>query len=174
MSLRVTFKERMMVQWAGEPWHGKSSKALLADITAEEASRRVFEGVQTIWETVHHMLAWTEEVTTRLGGAGAGTPARGDWPTVTDTSAQAWEATQEALRTARYALLEAVDKSHEEDFYLQVSKAANSTGHGVTKAQTLTGLIDHDIYHLGQIAMLKKALRRSSARSAGHDGFTNP
>ena len=159
MSLRVTFKERMMIEWAGEPWHGQSSKALLADVTAAEAAMRGVPGVQTIWETVNHLLAWTEEVTARMGGAGSGAPVRGDWPPVTDISDAAWAATLEALKTARYALLAAIDKAHEEDFYLQVAKSANSTGYAMTRAQTVAGLIDHDIYHLGQIALLKKAIR---------------
>jgi uncharacterized damage-inducible protein DinB len=159
MSLRVTLRERMMVEWAGEPWHGHSSKALLADVTAAEASTRVVPGVQTIWETVHHLLAWTEEVTARLGGAGGGVPSRGDWPAVTDASEAGWTATQESLKAARYALLAAIERSHEEDLYLQVSKAATSAGHAMTRAQTVAGLIDHDIYHLGQIALLKKAMR---------------
>jgi uncharacterized damage-inducible protein DinB len=163
MSLRVTLRDRMMIVWAGEPWHGSSSKAILADVTAEEAAARVIAGGQTIWETTLHMLAWTEEVTTRLKGAGGGAPSRGDWPAVTDQSVAAWAATLESLKTARYALLEALDKSHEEELYLQVAKQAKgvdgSASQGMTRAQTVAGLIDHDLYHLGQIAMLKKVQR---------------
>ncbi len=159
MSLRVTLRDRMMVVWAGEPWHGLSSKALLSDVTAAEAAARVVPGVQTIWETTLHILAWTEEVTARLGGTGGGIPARGDWPAVTDASEAGWAATLEALRTARYALLAALEKAHEEDLFLQVPKAANSSGHAMTRAQTVAGLIDHDLYHLGQVALLKKAQR---------------
>lgn len=164
MSLRVTLRDRMMIVWAGEPWHGASSKAILADVTAAEASARPVAGAQTIWESVLHMLAWTEEVTARLGGSGGGAPASGDWPPVADSSDAAWAATLESLRTARYALLAALEKSHEEDLYLQVPKVSQGAdgggSHGMTRAQTLAGLIDHDIYHLGQIAMLKKIQRK--------------
>jgi len=161
MSLRATLRERLLNIWAGEPWYGSASKAILEDISADEAAAHPLAGAQSIWETTLHMVAWTEEATARIRGNHPGTPARGDWPAVTDTSAAAWKAATDNLRTARYALLEAIEKAHEEDLYLQVGKpgeAGHATPH--TRAQTAAGLVEHDVYHLGQIAMLKKALRK--------------
>ncbi|MCX5765337.1 MAG: DinB family protein [Gemmatimonadetes bacterium] len=160
MSLRVTLRERMMVVWAGEPWHGKSSKAILADVTAAEAATRVIPGAQTIWEGTLHQLAWTEEVAARLTGGGGPVPTRGDWPTVAETNDAAWAATLESLKAARYALLAALEKAHEEELFLQVPKSVSGEGgSSMTRAQTVAGLIDHDIYHMAQIAMLKKVMR---------------
>ena len=167
MSLRVTLRERMMVVWAGEPWHGKSSKAILADVTAAEAAERVMPGAPTIWESTLHQLAWTEEVAARLAGGGGQIPAHGDWPAVpavADTTDAAWAATQESLKSARYALLAALEKAHEEDLFLQVPKSVTGEGgSSMTRAQTVAGLIDHDIYHMAQVAMLKKVMRSRGA-----------
>lgn len=164
MSLRATLRDRLLTIWAGEPWYGSPSKKILEDVTAEEASARPLPGAQTIWEATWHMVAWTEEVTSRLKGTAARMPERRDWPPVTTTSAEAWTATTDTLRTARYALLDVLDKSHEEDFYLQVPTSPESPdAHKYTRAETVGGLAEHDVYHLGQIAMLKKALRAKPA-----------
>lgn len=165
MSLRATLHDRLMTVWAGDPWHGSSSKKILEDITANEATQRPLAGAQSIWECTQHLIAWTEEVTSRLAGAPGKAPARGDWPAVTETSEAAWAATLAELKAARLALLAAIEKSHEEDLYTQIARAPDGApGSPMTRAQTVSGLVDHDLYHLGQIAMLKKAVRRAASQ----------
>jgi uncharacterized damage-inducible protein DinB len=160
MSLRATIREHLLTIWAGDPWYGASSKKILEDVTAAEAAARPLAGAQTIWETTLHMTAWAEEASSRLSGNASKSPDRGDWPKVTDTSMSAWTAATDALRAARYALLEVLEKSHEEDLYVQVLKTdAASAEANRTRGETVSGLAEHDIHHLGQIAMLKKALR---------------
>jgi len=165
MSLRATLRDRLMTVWAGDPWHGSSSKKILEDITASEALQRPLAGAQSIWECTLHLVAWTEEVTSRLSGAPAKAPARGDWSAMSDPSPAAWSATLAELKAARLALLAAIEKSHEEDLYTQILKPSDGTpSPPMTRAQTISGLVDHDIYHLGQIAMLKKAVRHAATR----------
>ena len=160
MSLRSTLREHLVMIWAGDPWYGSSSKKILEDVTAAEAAAHPLAGAQSIWEITLHMVAWTEEVMSRLSGGGAKDPARSDWPAVTDTGAAAWTATTDALRAARYSLLDALEKSHEEQLFTQVEKpATGAEGPSRTRADTVAGLAEHDVYHLGQIAMLKKSLR---------------
>ncbi len=164
MSLRATLHDRLMTVWAGEPWHGSSSKKILGDVSAAEARQRPLVGAQSIWDCTQHMIAWTEEVTSRLTGAVGKAPTRGDWPAVSDTSDATWAATLEELKSARLALLAAIEKSHEEDLYTQVAKAPDGAPNTpMTRAQTVSGLVDHDLYHLGQIAMLKKAIRHGAS-----------
>jgi uncharacterized damage-inducible protein DinB len=160
MSVRANLSQKLLTVWNGEPWYGSSSSAILSGVTASEALARPFAGVQTIWETLLHMTAWTEETTSRLGGAESKQPARGDWPPVTGTTQDEWMAAQGELLAARKALLAVIENSHEESLYLQVPKKGE-TGHGsgATRANTVNGLADHDVYHLGQIALLKKAAR---------------
>ena len=161
MSLRATIREHLLSIWAGDPWYGSSSKEILEDVTAAEAAARPLAGAQTIWENTLHMTAWTEEAASRLRGNGAKAPDRGDWPEVSDMSASAWTATTDALRAARYALLEVLEMAHEENLYVQVPKTGLVPEGPLsrTRGETVSGLAEHDIYHLGQIAMVKKALR---------------
>jgi uncharacterized damage-inducible protein DinB len=159
MSLRATLRDRLLKVWVGTPWHGASSKHIHSDITAAEAAARPIPGVQTIWETTLHMIAWTEEVASRLAGKSARDPDRGDWPPMPDPTAETWTETIAQLGAARQSVLDALEHAHEEDLYMMVAKGDSASSSGATRAATASGLIEHDVYHLGQIALLKKALR---------------
>lgn len=160
MSVRANLSQKLLAVWNGDPWYGANSSAILAGVTANEALAHPLPGAQSIWETVLHMTAWTEETTSRLNGGESKAPSRGDWPPVKGSTQDEWMAVQGDLLAARKALLEAIEHSHEESLYLQVPKKGDA-GHatGATRAHTVGGLADHDVYHLGQIALLKKSLK---------------
>src|SRR6187399_305 len=82
----------------GPAWHGPALLELLDDVTTFEAHAPAVGGVHTIAELTVHALAWIEEVMRRLGGAAPGTPARGDWPELTDVSEGAWRVLVDSLR----------------------------------------------------------------------------
>ncbi len=160
MSLRANLRQELLTVWNGEPWYGSSSHRILEGVTAAEAVAHPLPDVHSIREIVLHMMAWTEEATSRVKGARAKSPPRGDWPAVpAEATDAAWVATQKELLAARSALLDAIDKSHEEDLYLLVPPAEGASGPAATRAATAGGLAGHDIHHLGQISLLKRAVR---------------
>ncbi len=159
MSLRATLRDRLLNVWVGTPWHGDSSKKIHSDVTASEAAARPLPGVQTIWETTLHMIAWTEETASRLAGHPGKDPDRGDWPPMPDATAEKWSETIAQLGAARQQVLDALEKVHEEELYMMVPKGDGSGSSGATRSATAAGLIEHDVYHLGQIALLKKGIR---------------
>jgi uncharacterized damage-inducible protein DinB len=146
---------------AGDPWHGSSRATLLADVTADEARRHPAPGVHSIWELVLHMTAWTREVTRRLQGRTASEPEMGDWPALPDVpDERAWRAALAALDQAHVAARDAVLAVDPSRLATRVSDERNpALGTGVTFAQTINGLVQHDAYHSGQIAVVKKLLR---------------
>jgi uncharacterized damage-inducible protein DinB len=160
MSVRANLSQKLLTVWNGEPWYGSSSSAILKGVTADEALAHPLPGAQSIWETLLHITAWTEETTSRMNGGESKQPDRGDWPAVNGSTEDDWLAAQTDLLTARKALLKAIEDSHEESLFLQVpKKGVASHGTGTTRAHTVNGLADHDVYHLGQIALLKKSLK---------------
>jgi uncharacterized damage-inducible protein DinB len=160
MSVRANLSQKLLTVWNGEPWHGSSSSTILKGVTAAEALAHPLPGAQSIWETLLHMTAWTEETTSRMNGADAKEPARGDWSAPKGSTEADWIAAQTDLLNARKALLAALEKSHEESMFLQVPTNNNPAfTAGATHADTVSGLADHDVYHLGQIAILKKSLK---------------
>lgn len=152
---------------AGDPWHGSSRAALLADVTADEASRRPALGSHSIWELVLHMTAWTSEVARRLQGHDAGAPQIGDWPAApVSPDERGWRAALAALETAHAELRETVRAMDPSRLPAPVGDIRNGAlGTGVTHAQTINGLVQHDAYHSGQVAFAKKLLRAAN-RSA--------
>ncbi|MCC7194502.1 MAG: DinB family protein [Gemmatimonadaceae bacterium] len=160
MSIRSTLSFRLQDLWTGTPWYGDSSARILDEVTHDDASRQVIAGVHTIWEIVLHMTAWTETVAARVRGSGAKPPERGDWPPVPEGSPGAWANTLHELAEARKDLLRAIDETHEEDIQVHVrSHSPPFADTGISRAGTVAGLIQHDAYHLGQVALLKRALR---------------
>jgi uncharacterized damage-inducible protein DinB len=137
-------------------WHGPALTDLIGDITAEQATARPVRGVHTIWELVLHIISWNEIVRERIHSA---TPvdasAERDWPKVTDTSADAWRDTVERLKEANRLLAEEARVLTDERLDSRVP------GRDYNVADMLRGVVEHDTYHGGQIAVLKKALATS-------------
>lgn len=137
-------------------WHGPALMDLVGDVTADEAAAHPVAGAHSIWELVLHITAWTEIVRQRLVST---TPveatAEQDWPPVRDQSAEGWRAVVERLKDAHRELAE--DVGQMDDARL----LARSPGQDYNNVVMLHGVVEHDAYHGGQIAILKRALARS-------------
>lgn len=150
---------------AGDPWHGSSRASLLGDVTAPEAHARPSPSVHSIWQLVLHMTAWTREVTRRLQGGLAAEPEMGDWPAPPRApDERAWRAALTALDEAHVALRDTVRTFDTTRLAARVGDERNAPlGTGVTFAQTINGLVQHDAYHSGQVALVKKMVRAAAA-----------
>jgi uncharacterized damage-inducible protein DinB len=136
----------------GHAWHGPSLKELLGGVTAAQAAARPVEGAHSIWELVLH-VAWERAVLRRLGGDPAQIFATDeDWSSVNAGDEDAWGGALRRLAETTDALREAVlkleDAQLDEPIYPQMS----------SRYVTLHGVVQHTLYHAGQIALLKKAL----------------
>jgi hypothetical protein len=76
----------------GDAWHGPPLREVLEGVTAEVAAFRHPAPAHSIWGIINHLAAWAEVAALRLTERRAvEQPAAGDFPSVTDTSAGAWE-----------------------------------------------------------------------------------
>ena len=75
-----------------------------------------------------------------------------DWPPVGDQSEAAWEQAKVALDRGHQALYDAIARVPESRLDEPILEGMS------TVYVTLHGIIQHDLYHTGQISMLKKAL----------------
>lgn len=144
-------------EFRGDPWHGSPLGDILRGVTAAQASSRPLPAAHSIWELVLHMTAWKNEVTRRLSGLPAGEPQEGDWPSVGATTPERWTAALADLERSHHALLDAV-RTLSEERLLEPTKdfRDRATGTGVSHYVLLHGIVQHDVYHAGQIAMLRK------------------
>jgi len=142
----------------GDPWYGDPILTVLAGVTHEQAAARPIPNAHSIWELVLHMQSWVREVTRRLRVGRWQEPADGDWPTPPLPSAENWRKAMADLEQAHRELQAALETFSEQRLDEQVGQERNQAlGTGVTFAQMLHGILQHDAYHLGQIGLLKKA-----------------
>jgi uncharacterized damage-inducible protein DinB len=143
----------------GDPWHGSPVREILKGITAAQAAARPVANAHSIWELVLHLTGWKHETRRRLSGAPAGEPEGGDWPPTGETTPDRWTQALEALETAHRSLVATVRSLPETRLFEATNDPRNRPlGTGVTYYELLHGIVQHDVYHAGQIALLKKAL----------------
>lgn len=144
----------------GDPWYGASVLATLDGVGAAAAAAYPIRGAHSIWELVRHMTGWKREVLSRLRGHAAGAPPEGDWPAQPAKPAEsAWHDDVAAMVKAHEALVAEVKKSTPGHLHQAVVDERNpAAGTGLAQWQTLHGIVQHDVYHLGQISLLRKAL----------------
>lgn len=139
--------------YSGDAWHGPNLLLLLDGLSAEHASKHSIQGAHSIWELVNHIAAWNMIVHLELKGELVEISAERDWPPVWEASDVAWMRSLETLAESRRHLRKAVEGLCDDQLDEKpVARSDNS------RYRMLHGLVQHDLYHAGQIAVLKKAL----------------
>jgi len=137
----------------GQAWHGPSLRELLVGVTAEQAAAKPIPNAHSIWELVNHIIAWEQIASRRLEGeVNMSIPDEINFPPVTDASEAAWQATLQSLEASHRSLRDGVKKI--DDAKLEETVPGTS----YSKYALLHGVIQHDLYHAGQIALLKKSM----------------
>lgn len=144
-------EDQLKRAYAGPAWHGPSVREVLANITPEIAMRRPISNAHTIWEITLHILAWQRAVLTRTDGTPVELTTAEDWPSTGASDTAAWN-----------QLLEQLDESHRELLAMlsgltDLELDEIVPGESYTIYFMLHGLIQHNLFHAGQIATLKKA-----------------
>lgn len=154
----MTEIERILDQlkraYEGDAWHGPSVKEILSGVTAAQAHARPLANGHTIYELVRHIAVWEDVGRRRLQGDPANVPISSpeDWPPGEDISEAAWEQAKAALDRGHQALVDAIAKIDESRLDEPIMEGKSSV------YVTLHGAVQHDLYHAGQIAILKKGL----------------
>lgn len=143
-------RDMLIRAFEGDAWHGPSVKAVLSDITVDIAANRL-PGSHNIIELVRHMVIWRQFVIARLKGDEAyDVLADDNWTHVSELQAFAWLEATEKLDNSQQRLVTLLDQFPDE----RLSEAVANRPYDYYCL--LHGIIQHDLYHLGQIALLKK------------------
>jgi len=137
----------------GAAWHGDSVNEILGDVTATEAAAHPILGAHSIWELLLHLEAWNRFALEAIHGRASEVSSDRNFPAIADTGDEAWKQTRarldalkEELETEVGALpgerLEEIVPGRKFSFYF-----------------LLHGIVQHDLYHAGQMVLLKKAFR---------------
>jgi len=135
----------------GDAWHGPSLLELLKDVDATTAAAKPIPKVHSIWELVLHIAAWDRAGSRLLAGEKAKLKGKANFPPVPAPTESAWrEAVAETMRTHE-TLVETVASLSDKRLRDQVP------GKNYDFYHMLHGIAQHELYHAGQIAILKKA-----------------
>jgi len=128
-------------------WHGSNLMGCLHGVTIEQALRKP-AGRRCIWEQLLHAAYWKHRIVTKLSGK-ARFPRRGsNWPRLPDPADRnAWRADMQLLRDTQGQLKRAVSE-------LGAQRIDEKT------ERMIIGAALHDIYHTGQIKLLKRMLSK--------------
>jgi uncharacterized damage-inducible protein DinB len=137
----------------GEAWHGPSVREALDGVTVHDASEHPIPGAHSIRELVLHMAAGIQLVLRRLDGDGRQLTPEEDWPTPSEPTEDAWRREIASLFALNQRLREAVAT------FPATRLDDPLVPHPPYSAFTqFIGLTQHDLYHAGQIVLLRRAL----------------
>lgn len=138
----------------GDAWHGDSILQILSDVNARTAAARPIKDAHTIWEIVLHIAAWDDAVRRRIAGMVVNLSDNENFPSIPDTSESAWDNTVEHLKKNHGQLVKAVGDFPDARLPEQVQGKSQDY---YTFFYMFSGIVQHELYHAGQIVMLKKA-----------------
>ena len=147
--------KQLVRAFCSDRWLFPAVRDSLEGVSAAMAAGRPIANVHTIWEITVHMTRWEQAVLRMLQGESVDRSYDPDnvwdWPQITRTTDDAWsEAVNESEKVHRelLAVVENLDESQLEH---------RVPGESFTAGELLHAVIEHDHYHSGQIALLKKA-----------------
>ncbi len=137
----------------GEAWHGPSVLEVLAGVSAEQAASYPIAGAHSMWELVLHLGSDYALVLRRLAGDGRRLTPEEDWPSCPPATDENWQHAVEELRLLNQELRQAVRAFPEERLDEPLVPEPPYTAY-----TQFIGVTQHNLYHAGQVSLLKRAL----------------
>lgn len=135
----------------GDPWIDVSLMGLLQDIEPTSAAQNN-GNFNSIWQLTQHLVLWRLAIFNRMQGVSQPSPNHNYILPVVEASNKAWKKLLTELASSQKALIgfmKTLDDEQLDNIW---------PGKHYTVYELLHGLLQHDAYHMGQIALLKKGL----------------
>jgi uncharacterized damage-inducible protein DinB len=137
-------------------WHGTTLRGALRGMSYADALWRPASGRHNVWELTLHAAYWKYAVRRRLTGDSASSFDRkpSNWPTPPELpNAASWKRDVVLLEVEHRKLRDAVRT-------LDPRELGRLSPRGVwTLAEEIHGVAAHDLYHTGQIQLIKRLMR---------------
>jgi len=154
MSETARLADQIRRAFDGDAWHGDSIVEILQGVNAKMAAAHPIKNAHSIWELILHIAAWDGAVLTRIGGTAVQLVDEQNFPPVKDTSDAAWRTAVEHAQHIHNELVKAVAAFPDSRLQEQVPGKTQSY---YNFFYMFSGIVQHELYHAGQIALLKKA-----------------
>jgi uncharacterized damage-inducible protein DinB len=138
-------------------WHGTNLRGSLRGVSANEAAWRPAPGRHALWEVAVHAAYWKYAAWRSLTDEKRGSfprPGSNWFPCPAPATEALWRADKDLLGECHRRLREAVARLADADL------ARRAAGGKETVGRLVRGIVAHDVYHAGQIQLLKR-LRRA-------------
>ena len=140
--------------FSGEPWFGRNIRVILAEINENIAFQKP-NGQHSILELLYHMINWRQFTINRLqkiSSTASNFFEQNDWQAMDHNDKSLWQKGIEELNTTQHTLLNLLNVMKDEELQTPVYER------DYEYRTLINGIIQHDIYHLGQIAYIRKML----------------
>ena len=137
-------------------WHGTNLRGALRGVTPAQALWRPGRERHNIWEIVTHAAYWKYTVRRRLTGETRGRFAlRGSnfFPAPNTATRTAWRDNVALLTREHRRLRDAAERLEDRDLARPVGRGRDTIG------EVVRGVAAHDLYHTGQIQLIKRLMR---------------
>lgn len=146
------FQKLFTDHYNGDPWIEINLVGTLDGVTETEAAKKI-GSLNSIWQIVVHVISWRETLLKRINNETAPTPANNFIEPVKDVSAGAWNETLNRLQASQVKIIEYLSGNENINF------DENPMQGQYSRYELIEGILQHDVYHLGQIVLIKKLLR---------------
>jgi hypothetical protein len=137
--------------YEGPAWHGPSVREVLDGVTVAQAVARPIANAHSIWELAGHIETWERVVRLRIQGHAPEVTDAENFPAPVDPTPIRWQAALDSLDRGHRELRTLVKK-------LPVERLDDVPVEGGSTVYVLLhGAVQHDLYHAGQIAILRKS-----------------
>ncbi len=142
----------------GEPWQDSTYEGKLAGLSAETAFRQPIPGIHSVAEILSHVRWWRHAILHRLQG---GTTSKlsmtspENWLSLENLQQEGWENIKADADQVRDEIIQLIE-NQTDDFLDRVF--ANVEGKDYDMRYLVQGVLQHDNYHLGQMALVLRIL----------------
>lgn len=138
-------------------WFGGATPVgCLRGVDAGQAAWKPYPDRHSIWELTLHLAYWKYAVRRYLDGSPRGSFPRkpANWPTPTDLGDAAWKADRALLKSEHQRLVAEI-RSFDAARFDEPTPAKDAWTFG----ELLFGIVTHDVYHVGQVQLMKRLYR---------------
>lgn len=149
MSELERIHQQMVQAFNGNAWHGPALLEILNDIDASQASIHITSGMNSIWQILKHLMITQELMLRRLKGDPTPISEDQDWQEISEPTQENWLKDIQILIDNEKKLRESVILYPESFLDVPLIKGGSSA------YNNFQGYIQHELYHAGEINLLK-------------------
>ena len=146
----------------GRNWFGQSYLTKLQDMDASHYFTRPQPEVHSVAELISHGTAWRKDAVVKIKtGKGELTEmSPDDWPDLESLKKKGWEKIFEEYTESVDTFLALLQQKDDE--FLETEYIDPEFGGKYPYSFTINGILQHDLYHLGQLGLVIRMLRESN------------